>query len=54
MDGENGLKSALTGEYDLILLDLMLPGIDGFEICRRVRSSLKIPTLLVTAKKRRH
>lgn len=49
MDGEGG--SAFTGEYDLILLDLMLSGIDGFEICRRVRSSLKIPILMVTIKK---
>lgn len=51
MDGENGLRSALTGEYNLILLDVMLPGIDGFEICRRVRSSIKVPILMVTAKK---
>lgn len=51
MDGESGLKSALTGEYDLILLDLMLPKMDGFEICRRVRSCLNIPILMVTAKK---
>lgn len=51
MDGESGLRSALTGEYDLILLDLMLPKMDGFEICRRVRPSLKVPILMVTAKK---
>lgn len=51
MDGEGGLESALTGEYNLILLDVMLPGMDGFEICRRIRSSLKIPILMVTAKK---
>ena len=51
MDGENGLKSALSGKYNLILLDLMLPRMDGFEICRRVRYILKIPILMVTAKK---
>jgi len=51
MDGESGLKSALTGKYDLILLDIMLPKMDGFEICRRVRSSIKVPIIMVTAKK---
>lgn len=51
MDGEEGLKSALTGEYQLILLDLMLPHLDGFEICRRVRGAINIPILMVTAKK---
>ena len=33
-DGESGLKLALSGEFDLIVLDLMLPGVDGFEICK--------------------
>lgn len=51
MDGRDGLKSALFGMYDLILLDLMLPGMDGFEICRNIRNSLKTPILIVTAKK---
>lgn len=51
MDGISGLESALTGAYHLILLDVMLPGMDGFEICRRIRSVLKIPILMVTAKK---
>ena len=37
-DGETGLNKALKGEFDLIILDLMLPGVDGFEICREVRS----------------
>ena len=49
--GEEGLKKALTGAYDLLLLDLMLPGVDGFEICRRVREKKDIPILLVTARK---
>jgi len=34
-DGESGLKLALSGEFDLIVLDLMLPGVDGFEICKK-------------------
>lgn len=50
-NGENGLKEALEGEYDLILLDLMLPGVDGFEICKRVRKVKNTPILLVSAKK---
>ena len=33
--GDEGLKTALTGDYDLIILDLMLPGMDGFEVCKR-------------------
>lgn len=50
-NGEAGLKQALEGEYNLILLDLMLPGVDGFEICRRVRKVKNTPILLVSAKK---
>lgn len=49
-DGTTGMKEALTGSYDLILLDLMLPGIDGIEICRRIRPQLDIPILMVTAR----
>ena len=37
-DGEIGLKKGLEGEFDLIIPDLMLPGVDGFEICRQIRS----------------
>lgn len=51
LDGEGGLAEALTGRHDLILLDVMLPGMDGFELCRRIRSSLKVPILMVTARK---
>ena len=36
-DGEQGLQAALTGDYNLVVLDLMLPGINGFEICERIR-----------------
>jgi DNA-binding response OmpR family regulator len=49
-DGSEGLESALTGAYDLILLDLMLPGINGYEICKRIRGVIDIPILMVTAK----
>ena len=49
-DGEKGLAAALSGEHDLILLDLMLPGIDGLEVCKRIRGILDIPILMVTAK----
>lgn len=50
-NGEKGLEKALKGDYDLILLDVMLPGKDGFEICREVRKEKKIPILMVSAKK---
>lgn len=49
-DGNSGLYAAQNGKYDLILLDLMLPGIDGLEICRRIRDKTKVPILMVTAK----
>src|SRR6266853_1020756 len=49
-DGEQGLQQALTGEYALVVLDVMLPGINGFEVLRRIRSMSKIPVLLLTAR----
>lgn len=49
--GENGLKQALSGEFDLFILDLMLPGIDGFEICKRIRETKNTPIIMVSAKK---
>lgn len=49
-DGEEGEQAALTGNYDLILLDLMLPGRSGYEICRRVRDQIDVPILMVTAR----
>lgn len=49
-DGFEGMQEAIKGEYDLILLDLMLPTMDGFEICRRIRNDIDIPVLMVTAK----
>lgn len=50
-DGDDGLKKAMEEQYDLIILDLMLPHVDGFEICRKVRSEKDIPILMVSAKK---
>lgn len=49
-DGICGLNRALEGDFDLILLDLMLPGMDGFSVCRKLREKLDIPILMVTAK----
>ena len=50
-DGDKGLERALSEEYSLIVLDLMLPGTDGFEICRQVREKKDVPILMVSAKK---
>ncbi|WP_082232036.1 response regulator transcription factor [Halobacillus massiliensis] len=49
-DGKIGLKKAMEEEYDLLLLDLMLPGQSGFEICKTVRKEKEIPILMITAK----
>ena len=49
--GETGLLLALEKEFDLILLDIMRPGVDGFEICRQIREKKNIPVLMVSAKK---
>lgn len=49
--GDTGLQKALQEEYDLLILDLMLPIVDGFEICKQVRKAKNIPILLVSAKK---
>lgn len=49
-DGEEGLNKALTGQFDLILLDLMLPKMNGFEVCARVRKKLSTPIIMVTAR----
>ncbi len=50
-NGTKGLTEALTGEYDLILLDVMLPGMDGFQICRKLRDKIDVPIMMVTAKR---
>ena len=49
-DGEKGLALGLSGKYDLILLDVMLPKVDGFEICRRIRERLDTPIIMLTAR----
>lgn len=51
LNGETGLKRAISEDFDLIILDLMLPKIDGFEVCRKIRSEKDIPILMVSAKK---
>lgn len=50
-DGQKGLNLALTQEYDLILLDVMLPGVNGFTICREIRKQKDVAVIMVTAKK---
>ena len=50
MDGEEGLQKAMTGDYDLILLDLILPKISGFAVCREIRKILATPIIILTAK----
>ena len=49
--GGEGLQTALREEFDLIVLDLMLPGLDGFEVCKKVREEKNIPIIMVSAKK---
>lgn len=50
-NGETGLERALAEEFDLLILDLMLPGADGFEICKKVREVKNTPIIMVSAKK---
>ena len=50
-DGKLGLEKALSEDYDLFILDLMLPGMDGFEICRAIREEKNTPIIMVSAKK---
>lgn len=49
-DGKSGLDEALSGKYDLILLDLMLPVMNGFEVCKSVRERLDVPIIILTAR----
>ena len=49
-DGQDGLEKALSGKPDLILLDVMLPLMDGFQVCKKVRESSSVPILMLTAK----
>ncbi len=50
-DGQKGLDRALLENYDIVIVDLMLPSVDGFEICKRIREVKNIPILVVSAKK---
>lgn len=50
-DGTSGLKKALEEGFHLVILDLMLPGVDGFEICRQIREVKNIPIIMISAKK---
>lgn len=49
--GDTGLDRALKEEFDLVILDLMLPNVDGFEICKKIRAVKNIPVIMVSAKK---
>jgi DNA-binding response OmpR family regulator len=50
-DGPSGLQAALAGGFDLVLLDLMLPGLDGFEVCRALRAQDDVPVLILSARR---
>lgn len=50
-DGKKGLDEAINNSYDLIIIDLMLPSDDGFEICKKIRKEKQIPLIMVTARK---
>ena len=49
-DGEEALEMARANDYDIILLDLMLPKIDGFEVCQMIRDFSQVPIVMLTAK----
>jgi DNA-binding response OmpR family regulator len=51
LDGSSGVKKALSEDFDLVLLDIMLPGLDGFQVCKEIREKKDIPIILVSAKK---
>ena len=50
MDGEEALNKFFAGRYDLVLLDVMLPKVDGIEVCQRIRENSKVPIIMLTAK----
>lgn len=50
-NGSEGLKKALEESWDLVILDLMLPGVNGFDICRKIRDEKNIPIIMVSARK---
>ena len=49
-NGTDGLERALKEEYDLLILDLMLPGIDGYQVCRELRAKSQVPIIMLSAK----
>ena len=49
-DGESGMQLALSGRYDVVVLDIMLPGINGLEVLRRIRTASQTPVLMLTAR----
>ena len=49
-DGPRGLAALKTGLYDAVLLDVMMPGVDGLEVCRRIRQTSRVPVIMLTAK----
>ncbi|MGN1201774.1 MAG: response regulator transcription factor, partial [Eubacterium sp.] len=51
LDGKTGVQKALNEDFDLVLLDIMLPELDGFQVCEKIRAQKDIPILLVSAKK---
>ncbi|OKP87747.1 MULTISPECIES: response regulator transcription factor [Paenibacillus] len=51
VNGEQGLELSLSGKFELIVLDVMLPKLNGFEVCKRIRGELDIPILMVTARR---
>ncbi len=52
-NGSVGVSRALAGEFDLVLLDVMLPGVDGFEVLKRIRSASRVPIMMLTARARK-
>ena len=49
-DGRRGLQEALRGGWDVVLLDLMLPGLGGLEVCRELRTRSDVPVIVLTAR----
>jgi two-component system OmpR family response regulator len=49
-DGESGVKAALSGDFGIVVLDVMMPGISGIEALRRIRAASRVPVLMLTAK----
>ena len=49
-DGEEGVRRVLSGDYSLVVLDVMLPGVSGFDVLRRIRAASRVPVLMLTAR----